>query len=359
MLKLFVVLGALLLMMPVAYADISAATVKPITTGSSPGINVSLSNGDSYEMTYSYLLLIATFHSQSSDNENSAMVVFGADLQQQNWTIAKTGQSGSLAYVYESNITLTPTTKSPLGYGNQSFMSPSSVPTSLANKLFPRVEMKVVITQSSKTDSIAVVNQTGGYGNTTYKNLSISTLTIDNYINVTYFPTGSMELPMLNYGHFEQEYRIELLQGISAHVSGQVPMFQRFNGTANPMSSRVIPVSGFALTRSGTPGNPQGIFWWPSNYTTDDEVQVVQPYFLKTFTGIDLGFQYHGNSTSSIVQDPYFSILNANLNGKMINQKLEQAYQEIVDNLALFGSGILFGVVLIGMSYSVYRRRRV
>lgn len=356
MLKLFVVLGTLLMLMPVASANVSAISVNPITTGSSPGVNVTLANGDSYDISYSYLLLIATLESSTFQK----MIVFGADLQNQNWTIDKVGKSGNITYTYSTNMTLTPTTRSPLGYGNASFLPPDSVPASIADKLFPRVQMNVVVTQTSDTDSIVVFNQSSGNGNATYRNLSISTLTIDNYINVTYFPPASLTfLTMNGGGSFLQEYRVELLQGINAHVSGRVPLFQRFNGSASAMSHHIIPIGGLALRGPNGPGNVQGLFWWPSNYTSGNVTQPVQPYIVTSPNGVDLGFQYFGNSSTAIIQDPYFSILNTTLNGQIINEKLQQAYKEIVENFSLFGAGIFFGSVLIVLSYSVYRRRRI
>lgn len=342
------------MMIPAASASVSAVTVSPVTTGNSPGINVSLANGDSYNISYSYLLLIATVHTSTLEKK----IVFGADLQDQNWTISKTGSVGNTTYTYSTGMVLMPTTRNPLGYGNQSFLSPDSVPKAIAN-LFPRIQMKVVIKQNSNTQSI-VVNTTNGTQSSIYQNLSISTITIDNYIKVTYFPSESIKILTADgLSSFSQNYRIELLQGIEAHLGGLRPDFHQFNGSENASTRPLMPIGGVALLRPSGPANTQGFFWWPHNYTSGSSVLPVQPYIVGTLSGIDLGFQYFGNSTTSIIQDPYFSILNTTLSGQIVNQKLQQAYTEIMENLSLFSSGIIFGAVLIGISYTIYRRRRV
>ena len=363
MLRAFVILGALLMLVPVAYAHPAVPSQSAITTWGTPGVNVTLPNGDSFNVTYSDILLIATVHTLLGAEKT---IVFGADLQQQNWGVKQVGKAGNMTTYYNASMTLTPTDRLPLGYSNQSFLNVSTFPTSVSKLLFPRITMSVVITQSSHTDSIVIGNQSAGLGNAsenvTFKNLSVSTLTIDNYITVNYFPPPSVSFQFGTAigNSFVQDYRIELLQSVDAVVNGHPAFFERFNGSANARENQIIPVAGWAIGRSTSLGYSQGLFWWPSNYTTNSTTMGVQSYFLRTYSGLDLGFQYYGHSTTSIVQDPYFSIINATLNTiKIINEKLHQAYVEIVQNAELFGTGLIVGTILIGMSYSVYRRRRL
>ena len=335
--KILSILAVLILLIaPAAYAG-GAATSVSVTTGSYPEISVNTSSGNDISVSYSYLLL--TLHLDGMGfGSAGAISIFGANLEKVNWNIK---QAASVTY-FNSSFSLSPTLMQPLG-------NVSGVYDNLTS-FYPQVTMSVQMGYAKNiVDTIYAQNTNNTNDSAQFTNLSQSTFYISNYITVI--------IPSLTTSLFgmEPSYSLQLLQQINSSINGTTPRFDGIEGQFG-----VTPFMGFAFTHGSTIKKSRSLFWWPENYTVNNSSKEIKAYILKRFSGVYLGFQYSANQKSSVIfQDPYFSILNETIAGlKIVNQKLHQIYQTLVDNIEYLSTGSVAGLLLIGAAYVSYRRKK-
>ena len=327
----------ILLIAPAAYADVSATSIN-VTTGSYPEISVNTSRGNDFSVSYSYLLLTLHFDGPGLGSAG-ALSIFGVNLEKVNWHIT---QASSVTY-FNSSFSLSPTLMQPLG-------NVSGIYENLTS-FYPQVNMSVQMGFAKNiVDTIYAQNTNNTNDSARFTNLSKSTFYISNYIAVN--------LPPLTTSLFGMQvsYTLQLLQQINSSINGTAPRFDGIEGQIGP-----YPFMGFAFTHASTIKKSQSLFWWPENYTVNDSSKEIKAYFLKRFSGVYLGFQYSSNQKSAVIfQDPYFSILNETIAGlKIVNQKLHQIYLTLVDNVEYLSTGSVAGLLLIGVAYVSYRRKKL
>lgn len=335
--KILSILAVLVLLIaPAAYAGGIASSVK-ITTGSYPEISVNTSRGNDISVSYSYLLL--TLHiDQMGFSSAGAISVFGANLENVNWQIK---QVPSVTY-FNSSFSLTTTFIHPLGNLSGTYDNLTS--------FYPQVTMSVQMGFAKNIANVYAQNTNNSNDSAKFTNLSQSTFYITNYITVN-FPTTISTI----FGT-QPSYNLQLLQQINSSINGSAPVFNGIQGQFGADT----PFMGFAFMHGNTLRKSQSLFWWPENYTVNNATKEVKAYVLKRFSGVYLGFQYSANQKSSVIfQDPYFSILNETIAGlRIVNQKLHQIYQTLLDNAEYLSTGSVAGLLLVGVAYVSYRRKK-
>lgn len=334
-------MASLLLVLPVSMASSPISGVG-ISTGTSPGVSVHFQNGDEFNFSYSYLLVYADIDTNSLFGMFGHTILLGANLKSVDWHVAiKDGVT-----YFNSSFPLKLTTIKPVGFNQNLTNFTSRILPGLNISPLAKLSVQVSIAKNI-VPAIYAENNTSTGNTAKFTNLTISTLRIDNYITISAIPLDSV-VP----------YNVVLLQSLNATINGSQARFVGFNGHSGNAARNQF--NGIALSRSDMLDHASGLLWWPPNYTTNGTVCPLQYSFLKTENALYLAFQYHGMSSgTAIVQDPYLSVVNVTINGlKIINQKIQQAYKLIVDNLELVSTGSIIGVLLVGVAYTSYRRKR-
>ncbi len=316
-----------------------------VMTGTTPGVSINTTNS-SFGLTYSYLLVGVVMHDSDLSNRNVS-ILFGANLDQQTWHVSRTGST----IYYNSSFRMSPTSVTPLG----ALVSGTNISAKdlgpFLKDVTPSVNFTVVINESSGANpDLTACNVSNPLESSVFGGLNLSTIEINNYFTISQIP----RVPIAGFSQFS--YRIELLQNLNAVINGKSPGFLNFNGHSHALEH----LNGFAMSLSHRLSNSGGLFWWPDNYTLNGVEMNLVTYFLVNGGNLYLGFQYTGNSTgTTIVQDPYISVLNETIKGvKIVNQVLKESYDLILENAELLSTGSVIGGILVGVAYTAYRKKR-
>ncbi len=314
-----------------------------ISTGSYPGISVNLQNGDQFNFSYSYLLVYAEIKTNTILGASYHNILLGADLRAVDWNVTI---KNDVTY-FNASFPLKLTNLSPTGFDmNLTNISTSRILPGLNLSPVAKLSVQISIARNI-VPALYAHNNTSNSNEANFTNLTVSTLRIDNYITISSIPLTSV-IP----------YNVVLLQSLGAVINGKQASYIGFFGHSDdaPMSQ----YNGFALSGSNMLDHARGLLWWPPNYTANGATYPLQYSFLKTGSDMYLAFQYHGmTSGTGIVQDPYLSVINETISGiKIINQKIHEAYELIVENLELVSAGSVIGLLLVGVAYTSYRSRR-
>jgi hypothetical protein len=335
--------ASLLLVLPASIAASSAGNVS-ISTGTSPGVTVTLPHGDQLNFSYSYLLVYANVETTTILGQfEQHTVLFGADLSVINWNISIRGDTT----YFNASFPLVQTTFSPIGFDdNLTNLTPFHILSGL--NLTPVASLSVQISIDKNVSTrLYAYNVTNSANAADFTNLSVSTLRIDNYINISKIPLANI-IP----------YNVVLLQSLNATINGNRGNFIGFNANSDDFEKNQF--NGFAIGSSDLIGHSSGLLWWLPSYTSNGQVYPLHYSFLKTEGALYLAFQFHGESSGTIVaQDPYLSIVNETINGiKIINQQIHLAFEILIHNIELVTAGSVIGVLLVGVAYTSYRSKK-
>ena len=328
-------------MLPASVAASPGNSVS-ISTGSSPSVTIGLPHGDQLNLSYSYLLLYAEVDSNGLFGMFEHTILFGADLKNVNWNISIKDDTT----YFNASFPLAPTILRPMGFNET--LTNLTIPRNLPGfNITPEVEFSVQISiDKNVSPSLYAYNATDSRNAANFTNLSISTLRIDNYITISKMPISAIP------------YNIVLLQNLNATLNGTRGNFIGFNANAKNFQDNQF--DGFAIGSSDMIDHSKGLFWWYPNYTSNGQNYPLHYSFLRTYGALYLVFQYHGiSSGTTIVQDPYFSVINETINGlKIINQQIHIAYEILLHNIELVSTGSIIGFLLVGVAYTSYRLKR-
>lgn len=329
-------------MLPASIAAAPSGGVS-ISTGSSPGVTVSLPHGDQLNFSYSYLLVYADIQYSTMFGDFEHTVLFGADLRDVSWHISLKGDTT----YFNSSFPLVPTTLRPIGFDDNLTNLTTSRSLSGLN-VTPEASLSVQISiDNNVSTSIYAYNNTNSANAANFTNLSVSTLRIDNYITIAKMPLANI-IP----------YNIVLLQSLNATINDSRGNFVGFR--ANSEDFQQNSFNGFAIGASEAISHSRGLLWWLPNYTSNGQVYPLHFSFLRTEGALYLAFQFHGVSSGTvIVQDPYLSVVNETINGiKIINQQIHMAFEILLHNIELVTTGSVIGVLLVGAAYTSYRSKK-
>ena len=329
-------------MLPASMADSPVGNIA-ISTGSSPGISVTLPHGDQLNFSYSYLLVYANVETSTIFGDFEHTVLFGADLRDVGWNISTKGDTT----YFNASFPLVPTTLRPIGFDEN--LTNLTVPHNLPGfNITPEASLSVQISiDKNVSAALHAYNVTNSANAANFSNLTVSTLRIDNYITISKIPLTNI-IP----------YNIVLLQSLNATINGNSSSFIGFN--ANSMDFDHSQFNGFAISPSDIIGHSRGLLWWLPNYTSNGQVYPLHYSFVKTQDALYLAFQFHGVSSGTmIVQDPYLSIVNETISGiKIINQQIHLAFEILLHNIELVTAGSVIGILFVGVAYTSYRAKR-
>ncbi|MCL4451339.1 MAG: hypothetical protein M1327_01765 [Candidatus Thermoplasmatota archaeon] len=328
-------------MLPASVAASPGNSVS-VSTGSSPSVTIGLPHGDQLNFSYSYLLLYAEVDSSGLFGMFEHTILFGADLKNVNWKILVKDDTT----YFNASFPLVPTTLRPIGFDQN--LTNLTIPRNLPGfNITPEVEFSVQISIDKNVSPVLYAyNTTDSKNAANFTNLTISTLRIDNYITISKMPIPAIP------------YNIVLLQSLNATINHTRGNFIGFN--ANAQNFQDNRFDGFAIGSSDMIDHSRGLFWWLPNYTSNGETFPLHYSFLRTYGALYLVFQYHGiSSGTTIVQDPYLSVINETINGlKIINQEIHIAYEVLLHNIELVSTGSIIGLFLVGVAYTSYRSKR-
>jgi hypothetical protein len=326
-----------------ASSDASSHGNISLSTGATPGVTVTLPHGNQLNFSYSYLFIYANVETTTLSGQSEHTLLFGADLGDISWNISI---RGDLTY-FNASFQLAPTMISPIGFGeNLANLTPPHILQGL--NITPRASLSVQIgIDKNVSTALYAYNNTNNENAAKFTNLSVSTLSIDNYINISKIPLENI-IP----------YNIVLLQGLNATINGNEGNFIGFNANSDDLNH--YKFNGLAVGSSGSLNHSDGLLWWLPNYTSNGQVLPLHYSFLKVEKTLYLAFQFHGDSSgTTIVQDPYLSIVNETINGiKIINQQIHLAFEILLHNIELVTVGSVIGVLLVGVAYTSYRSKK-
>ncbi|MGC8515091.1 MAG: hypothetical protein ACP5OC_03015 [Thermoplasmata archaeon] len=329
-------------MLPASMAASPVGNVA-ISTGSTPGVTVTLPHGDQLNFSYSYLLIYANVETSTMFGDFEHTVLFGADLRDVSWNISTKGDTT----YFNASFPLAPTTLGPMGFDEN--LTNLTMPHDLPGfNITPEASLSAQISiDKNVSTALYAYNVTNNANAANFSNLTVSTLRIDNYITISKIPLVSI-IP----------YNIVLLQSLNATINGNGPSFIGFN--ANSEDFQHNQFNGFAISPSDLIGHSKGLLWWFPNYTSNGQVYPLHYSFLKTEGALYLAFQFRGASSGTmIMQDPYLSIVNETIYGiKIINQQIHLAFEILLHNIELVSVGSVIGVLLVGVAYTSYRTKK-
>ena len=310
-----------------SYAASPSSVSSPVQANQFPGININVSPNTSYNLSYMYLIV-------KSDSG-----LMSSSFDQNNWSISDRNNN---SVTYTANLTLAVGGQaSPItSFITQSTDALSQQKSTLNNTYKARVDIK-----------IGKLSNDGG------------TLAVDNSSSMINY-VGNSTISILISIHFSEKIPgtgiVYLIQALKGNSAVNTVKYNGFNGDFN--YSGTEEVSGLVVNTH--PNSPtfihDALYWWDNNYTEDGVQRTLNSTTFSSQNADYVVFEYpFSNGVSSIVQDPYISVPGVNIFHNPITQEqISSAINYLIVHSEFLGAGISGGIILLGLSYGMYRKRK-
>lgn len=310
-----------------SFAASPSATSSPVQTYQFPGINVVVSSNTSYNLSYMYLIV---------KSENGLM---SSSFDKDHWSITDHNNN---SVTYTANLSLT----SGAEFNSiSSLVVKDSQSSSQQNSQNSTYSAKVIIKVSKMKSGqgTLILNN----GSSTINSLGNSTISI--LISI-YF---NKEIP--GNGNV---YLIQSLQGVEKRLNSL--SYGNFSGDFNYSSNE--EVNGLLINThpNSSSLSHDALYWWNDSYTQNGTPMTMQSTTFSDGNTEYVVFEYpFTDGVSSIVQDPYISVPGVNIFQNPITEKqITAAMDYLLVHSEYLGAGLGGGLLLLGFSYGVYRRRK-
>lgn len=314
-----------------------------------PSITLNMTGGSFYNLSFMGLIL------------KTANGALSANFNQGKWNFTS-GNNGS--YSYSSTVRFVPNNSQggsqdsvayvgfdgSEGNGGQGNNNTGGTPNGNSNNA---INANVVISMKAldySLSNVSVGNSSAVSGNYSFPQYSMLEITI----------SVVFQNPVKGPGH------LELIQLIKSPEEGNGSARYYFGKIAHDHSDKVsgdnqgvrIP-SRSNVTMNGT---LNAFYWWNSTYNLNGVSHNLSSSVTLKDGGVYILFDFAFNSSTSlksIYQDPYIGIPGQPVfKNPIIKKVVGKIVNYLVINAEYFASGLASGVILLGVSYSFYRRRR-
>lgn len=291
----------------------------------SPSITLNITNGTFYNLTFAGMAL---------ETHN---VMYRTGFFENHWTFTKVNDT---SYFYKSNVRLNQVA----GEG----MSPDVNPASNEQgSQMGTLNAEVKITLNALNYSLSnlgIENNSIVNGNFSFPDYSVMEITISVVFQQAVQGPGALYLYQLIKSSNESNNAVKYFLGNVTHN-----LRDRLQGDHEGM--QIIPS---AKERLGA------FYWWNNSFQLNGVNKNLTSNVGLRDGGIFIAFKFpFENSLKSIYEDPYFGIPGTPLfKNPIIKKDFGQLINYVVIHAEYLGTGVATGVGLLGISYSIYRRRR-
>ena len=305
-----------------AVADTQESEVQVLP---SPSITLNVTNGMFYNLTYSRIVLAT----QSG--------IYNTNFDENHWTFKKVNNT---SYFYQSNVQLK---KGMTGGGANDAVAPldqqsGSVPSINANV---KISLNAL---NYSLSNVRIENLSSGALNYSFPNYSLMEITISIVLQNAVQGPGSLYLYQLIKSSNASNNAVKHYLGNGCH-----DMRDRMHGNHEGM--QIMPSAKTRLS---------AFYWWNNTFQLNGVNKNLTSIAGLKDGGIYIAFKFPFNNTlKSIYQDPFFGVPGTPLfKNPVIQKDFGKLVNYIVIHAEYLSTGLVTGVALLGISYSVYRKRR-
>ncbi len=305
-----------------AMADTQESEVQVLP---SPSITLNVTNGTFYNLTYAGIVLA------------TQTGVYNTNFNENHWTFKKVNNT---SYFYQSNVQLT---KNMPGGGVNNDVAPFDQQGSPVSSLNANVKISLnALTYS--LSNLSIENLSSGTSNYSFPDYSVMEITISIIMQTPVQGPGSLYLYQLIKSSNESNSAVKYFLGNVTH-----DMKDRMHGGHEGM--QILPS---AKTRISA------FYWWNNTFQLNGVNENLSSIAGLKDGGIYIAFKFPFNNTlSSIYQDPFFGVPGTPLfKNPVIQKDFGKLVNYIVIHAEYLSTGLATGVGLLGISYSIYRKRR-